>query len=93
MKKTPFQLLRRMHPAIRNREERIADIIAAFMGIVVGLLFLGMAVAFVTISMVGAAMSFACLGFLGIGLGWHLGEGVRRDAQWREGNRNWEEPK
>jgi hypothetical protein len=93
MKKIPFQLLHRMHPPNLSREERIADIIAAFMGIGVGLMFIGMAVAFIAMQMFGAAVSFTCLGLLGIGLGWHLGEGVRRDAQWRDGSRTWEEPK
>ena len=83
MKKTPFHLLRRMHPPSLSRDERIMDIIAAFMGIGVGLMFIGMAVAFLTIAMCGAALSFACLGLFSMGLGWHLGEGVRRDSQWR----------
>lgn len=93
MKKSPFTFLRRMHPATLSREERIMDIIFAFTGIAVGLIFVGMAAALILVDMFYAGLSFACLGLFSLGLGWHLGEGVRRDGQWRDAGQPWEEPR
>lgn len=87
-----FLALRQVHPSqFTRRHERGLDILGAFLGIGCGLMFLGMAVAFWTMGIAAAAISFFCLGALGVLMGWSLGESVRRDDAWRDAGHDWSE--